>query len=309
MRLKSIIKGAGSFVYPRWRMSAVGVEGAYSAAGSYGLFMRHALALAGIGRSFEDKLVLEYGPGATLGLGFAALICGAKRYYSYDLIDHTDADRNLAVFDELLQMFERRAALPSGGFHEKIFPILQSHEFPIEALPEDLLRRTLLPQRINSIREDIKTRGGVFVVQRSSRDIAVAVLDEPVDVIISESVLEHVDDLPSTYAFFARALAADGVMAHLIDYTSHNLADEWNGHWVCAPKLWSIVRGKREFLINRKPHQYHLDLLAENGMRVIQTSRLHRVDGATRDGFANEFRQMSRLDATTSLAQIVVARN
>jgi hypothetical protein len=271
--------------------------------------MRYVFALARVGVSFENKVVLEYGPGATLGLGFASLICGAKRYYSYDLIDHTDADRNLAVFDELLQMFKRRAALPSDGFHARIFPILESNEFPSEALPEDLLRRTLEPERIDAIREDIKTRAGHFVLQRSSRDIGAAVQDEPADVIISESVLEHVDDLPPTYAFFARALAADGAMVHLIDYTCHNLANEWNGHWVCAPTLWSIVRGKREFLINRKPHQYHLDLLAENGMRVIQASRLHRVDGATRDGFASEFREMSRLDATTSLAQIIVARN
>ena len=303
------MKGGGSFVLPSWRKSGVGVDGTFSAAGSYALFMRYIIALDGQGRSFVDKNVLEYGPGASLGLGFAALICGARRYYSYDLIDHTDPIRNLAVFDELLAMFRARAPIPQDGFCARIFPLLESETFPSDALTAELCDRAFLPSRIEAIRSDIKSGSGIFVRTRSSRNIGDVVPEEKADIIMSESVLEHVDDLEATYAFFARALDASGIMVHLIDYSCHNLADEWNGHWACSPALWAVVRGKRYFLINRKPHQYHVDLLAKNGMKVIQTTRLPRVDGYTRDQFSAEFRDMSRIDAVTCLAQIVVARD
>ncbi len=309
MRIKSIIKGGGSFLFPPWRRSPVGVDGAYSAAGSYALFMRYVWALHGRGLSFEDKVVLEFGPGASFGLGFAALICGAKRYYGYDLIDHTDPVRNIAIFDAILQMFRDRAPIPGDGFCGSIFPILENEAFPESALPDDLFRRTLVPERIDAIRKDIIDREGRYLRLRNSRDIGAASPDEPADLIISESVLEHVDDLESTYAFFARALAADGVMIHLIDYSCHHLAEAWNGHWACSPGLWSIVRGKREFLINRRPHQFHVDLLARNGMKVLQTTRLPRVDGVMREKFAPEFRTMSGIGAVTALAQVLVARD
>ena len=69
-----------------------------------------------------------------------------------------------------------------------------------------------------------------------------------------------------------------GTMVHLIDFSSHNLSRTWNGHWQCSPLIWSIVRGKRYYLINRMPHQAHLNLIQANGLRVVHSELLRRLD-------------------------------
>ena len=106
IRFKSILKGAGSFVFKSLRKSETGTHGAFSADGSYAIFMRHLVALGKVGVTFENKVVMEFGPGSSYGMGIAALLSGAKRYYALDLIDHTSDIRNLAIFDEMVKLFK-----------------------------------------------------------------------------------------------------------------------------------------------------------------------------------------------------------
>ncbi|WP_407146216.1 methyltransferase domain-containing protein [Bradyrhizobium sp. ORS 86] len=308
IKAKSIVKGAASNFIPRFRHSGTGTDGAFSAEGAYAIFMRYLLALSRAGTSFADKTVVEFGPGSSFGVGIAALLAGARRYYAFDLIDHTDDERNLVIFDVILRMFQTRAPVPIGGWCARIFPLIDDPAFPADLLPDALLAKTLDPDRVSLIRRDLASKGGLYIRPRSSANIASAKLDEPADVIISESVLEHVDDLKPTYETFARWLTPDGVMAHLIDYGSHNLSDDWNGHWTCSPKTWSLVRGKRAYLINRVPHHGHLKLLADTGMEVVHSQLLRRVDGALIEEFSPEFRSMDPRDATTALASVVCRR-
>ncbi len=140
----------------------------------------------------------------------------------------------------------------------------------------------------------------------SARDIAT--IAPAADIILSESVLEHVDELETTYEAFGRWLAPDGVMVHLIDYTSHNLSEKWNGHWGCSGAMWSMARGKRHYFINRVPHHGHLDLLEKNGMKVVHSELLRRTDGLLADQLATEFQCMHPVDLTTALAQVVCTR-
>lgn len=308
IRYRSIVKGAGSYFFKVFRKSGTGTDGAFSAEGSYAIFMRYLIALGKIGLSFESKVALELGPGSSYGIGFGALLAGARRYYAVDLIDHTADSRNLAVFDEMVSMFKARADIPTASWCGRIFPFVDDPVFPKELLPDALLERTLNADRLNAIRHDLETGGEEFIRTRSSAQVRDVILGEAADIIVSESVLEHVDDPKLTYEAFGRWLAADGVMAHLIDYSSHNLARDWNGHWQCSPFVWSLVRGKRYYLINRLPHQSHLDFLAANGFAVVDGQFLRRVDGLQREEFAPEFRGMSLRDFTTALAAIVCRR-
>jgi hypothetical protein len=52
-----------------------------------------------------------------------------------------------------------------------------------------------------------------------------------VDLIVSQAVLEHVDDLENTYDAFAQWLRPGGRMSHEIDFHSRGLTMPWNGHW------------------------------------------------------------------------------
>ena len=253
-------------------------------------------------------MLVELGPGSSYGLGFCALLCGAKRYYGIDYIDHTTDARNQQVFDQLVQLFKERAPVPLQGFCARIFPFIDDDSFPVQQLPDSLLNRTLDETRLATIRSDLVSRGSTFIRVRPSPELGNVSLEEPADVIISESVLEHVDDLKSTYGALARWLRPNGAMVHLIDYSSHNLSNQWNGHWQCSPFLWSVVRGRRQYLINRMPHQGHLDLLEANGLKVVGADLLRRVDGLTREQFSPEFRNMSYRDSTIALAAVTAMR-
>ena len=171
------------------------------------IFMRHLVALGKTGVTFENKVVMEFGPGSSYGMGIAALLSGAKRYYALDLIYYTSDIRNLAIFDEMVKMFKTRAPVPIAGSCAKMFPFIDDPAFPKSALPDALLERTLNPNRIRAIRRDLQIRGNAFIRPRSSTHIHGIVLDEPADIILSELVLEHVDDLKSTYEAFRRWLA------------------------------------------------------------------------------------------------------
>jgi hypothetical protein len=309
MNLKSVIKGVGSFVLPSWRSSTPGDTGAIDANGSYAIFARYVWALAKVGLEFDGHSVMEFGPGASFGVGFCALLCGALRYHPIDLIDHTDPERNVLIFDQLAGMIKDRAPIPINDSCSRIFPFLDDTEFPHDLLPDDLLSRTLDPSRIAAIRNDISKRTQQFVRPSSSHNIADQAVDAPVDIILSESVMEHVDDLENTYKFFARSIAPGGCMVHLIDYGSHKLATDWNGHWQASPLIWNLTRGKRYYLINRAPHQRHVDLMEQNGFSILHTERFRRPDGLLRPEFSDEFRSMSFIDSQTNLASVISRRS
>ena len=60
--------------------------------------MRYLRAVRDAGSSFDGKTVLEFGPGSSFGVGTAALLSGCKRYYGFDLIDHTDVESETSWF-------------------------------------------------------------------------------------------------------------------------------------------------------------------------------------------------------------------
>lgn len=90
-----------------------------------------------------------------------------------------------------------------------------------------------------------------------------------VDLLVSQAVLEHVDDIDAAYGAMRRWLKPSGVMSHRIDYTCHGITRDWYGHWTVSPALWRIVRGKRAYLINRLPHSAHVAAMQQNGFEIV----------------------------------------
>ena len=80
-----------------------------------------------------------------------------------------------------------------------------------------------------------------------------ALRPQSVDLILSQAVLEHVDDLEAVYRAMRIWLRQGGYLSHEIDFRSHDLTDDWNGHWACNELLWRIARGKKPYLIIDSP--------------------------------------------------------
>ena len=297
-----LLKGIGSFLLPSLR-TAHKPQGTVSAEHCYSIFLRHISLLNAVGVDRLPEVVAELGPGSSFGTGFAALIAGAQKYYALDLIDHSNPQANLAVFDELVALFRRKAAIPASGYHSLIFPDLDSYDFPKslrfdpEAAPFE--------SRVNAIREDLLAKTGHFFEVAAPWTGSNIIQEHSIDWLFSHSVLEHVDNLTETYRHIAQWLKPGAYASHLIDFYCHGLTHEWNGHWALRDGLWLALRGKRPYLLNRDCCQTHLRLAAEHGTRTILEKRNMRYDGLVREQFVPRFRAMTDEDSRTRMVFLI----
>jgi hypothetical protein len=244
------------------------------------------------------RVVAELGPGNSMGTGLAALIAGASQYYALDLIDHSNTDANLRIFDELIELFKGRASIPASGSASLIYPDLEDYGFP-KSLEPQIAR--LSTERIDAIRTEIKQRSGRLIHAAAPWTAERNIAPGSIDWIISHAVLEHVDDVGFTCSTMSKWLRQEGYASHLVDFDSHGLTREWNGHWAIDSRLWTALRGKRPYLLNRISASRQLALAQQAGFSVVLEKRNKRYDGLVPDDFAEGFRDMSDEDARTRM--------
>lgn len=297
-RLKPLARSVLSFAFPRLG-TVHGYDnplGTISATSCYSIFLRHMSLLGSVGIKEVPKIVAELGPGSSFGTGFAALLAGAEKYCALDVIDFSNAEVNFAVFDEIVTLYRRKAPIPSSGVHSRRFPELDHYDFPhfIGFEPDSAFEK-----RAAAIRKDIALKGGTFVQVAAPWTELSVLTPGSVDWIFSQSVLEHVDDLADAYVSMSRWLRPGGYMSHLIDFSSHDLFQDWNGHWAVSERMWHVIRGKRPYLINRQPYAYHQKLAADCGFTTIAERRAKRFDGLIPTEFSSKFRSITDEDART----------
>jgi hypothetical protein len=99
------------------------------------------------------KTFAELGPGASLGVGLAALLSGADKYYALDIIKYSEVDLSLALLRGLVDLFRNRTPVYTG------WPI-DSEVFPGHILTDDLLEATLADPRIEEIHRALTAPDG-----------------------------------------------------------------------------------------------------------------------------------------------------
>jgi hypothetical protein len=281
-----------------------GTGGSISARYCYSVWLRHLVLAAESRQNNNPQVVAELGPGDSLGVGIAALLSGAKRYLAFDVVAHANIERNIFVLDELVELFRARSAIPDENEFPEVSPRLSDYRFPGEILGCARMEEALAPSRIASIRESIRNCDSPeSMVQYRAPWFSDSVVDPgSVNMIFSQAVLEHVDDLTDAYRVMRRWLAADGFMSHEIDFKSHGWASKWNGHWSYSNFIWKFIRGKDSWFINREPASAHLELLESEGYRVIRFDREFRPNQFKRNQLSKRFRQMPEIDLETSEA-------
>jgi hypothetical protein len=274
--------------------------GTNSAAYCYEVWLKHLTLLREGGMREVPETLAELGPGDSLGVGLAAMLSGARRYYALDVVQFSNTEGNQRILDQLVALFRARAGRPSKGWPD-YDAHLDERLFPSHILTERVLRASLAEDRIEAIRRALVTGrecDGLairYVVPWSDRRI---IEPESVDVALSHSVLEHVSDLEGTYRSLVLWLKRGGRMSHQIDFTSHGMAREWNGHWTTSERVWKIASGRRPFLINRHPCSEHVDLMRKNGFKLLVHLKNHRADGLRRARLASRWAGMSEDDLT-----------
>lgn len=300
MVIKSLVKGLLTNIpgiEPLLRQRTAGVS--QSASYAYCVWMKHLTLLWRNGLQSMPDTVAELGPGDSLGVGLAALLCGARCYYALDVQEYANPAANLQMLDQLVELFRARAPRPARGWPD-FDAYLDERLFPSHILTDELLSASLAASRIARIREAIANPGRhdnaicvKYIVPWSDAGV---LLKGSVDVLLSHSVLEHVVDLESTYRALALWLKPGGLMSHQIDFDSHGITTAWNGYRAYSEAFWRILLGKRLYMINREPLSTHIRLLRANGLDVTCLMKAMRSDGIARSRLASRWQALTDED-------------
>ena len=313
MPYKQILFGGLTFVpgIREWLLRRRGgTGGTDSARYCYTVWLRHLITADVHGACDVGCVVAELGPGDSVGIGLAALLSGAEHYYAFDVVEYTSLERNLQIFDELVTLFKSRADLQNDDEFPRVIPKLETYRFPAEILTDDRLDAALHEDRLARIKASLLDTNAPDSMIRYVAPWSDAELVEQssVDLIYSQAVLEHVDDLAGTYKACNSWLKPGGLMSHSIDFKCHGLAEEWNGHWTYSDFTWWLIRGKRPWLINRQPYSAHLQLFDANGFKIVYDQPVRTSSAIGRNNLSSRFRDLTQDDLTTSDAFVQVRK-
>jgi hypothetical protein len=310
MQLKPIAlaKGLATFVPGVLRFACGRSFGTDSPRYCYAVWLRHLKAIAACGLPARFDTIAELGPGDSLGIGLAAMLTSARRYYAFDAVPHARTALNLTTLDRLVELVGRREAVPGEDEFPEIWPPVDSLEFPSDFLDERHLAAATAQPRVEAIRRalDGDRAGEVEIRYAAPWADAQIVENESLDLAFSQAVLEHVSDVDATYAALFRWLKPGAVMSHTIDFKCHGLTRDWYGHWTVPAYQWRLVLGRRPYLINRVPASGHFAALRRAGFEIVHAIPHHSAP-APRERLARPFREMPDEDLRTS-GVFVIAR-
>lgn len=273
--------------------------------------MRHFVRIHEAGLGARLNRIAELGPGDTLGIGLCAVLCGAQEYYALDIKAHANSERNKEIFEDLVKMLQRREPIPDRTEFPSISPLLKDHSFPDHILTNEILKESLHPNRLRAIHEalDGNRSGNDINISYVApwQDVSLYGLGETLDMVFSQAVMEHVEEVDATYAALYKGLRSGGFMSHTIDYKSHGYTRDWNGHWTVPEPLWKIVKGKRPYLINRLSHSSHIQAMKNAGFQIVGEVKRNGTPLSPRK-LADRFQTLSNDDLLTSGAFILAVK-
>ena len=110
-------------------------------------------------------------------------------------------ETNLTVLEELVKLFRARRPIPGDDEFAEITPRLADYTFPRRVFTDALLAAALVPGRVARIREGLLAieSGGEMIRYEPAWKMFRGQRPKSIDLILSQAVLEHVDDLKGTY--------------------------------------------------------------------------------------------------------------
>ena len=298
-----LLKGAISKFLGYKKKLPVATGGTINSRYCYTVWLRHLIHASNSGYQIEGSTVAELGPGDSLGTGLAALLCGCRHYYALDIFKYWDAQRNVVIFDELVELLRQKTDLPGDTEFPRTTPRLDDYSFPSHILHEELLQESLSAERINKIRIELvnseNSKVNEFFNSYVPWDDGSIMEKGSVDLFFSQAVLQSVNDPDATYASMRSWLKTGGIMSHSIDFSSVGLTKSWNGHWTFTDKEWEIIKNKTVIPLNRASLGDHLTLLNKYDLQLTQKITYAGDAGFNETDLAKRFRDMTMESRST----------
>jgi hypothetical protein len=279
MKAKPIIRGLISYVpgllqYLKKKKGKNICGGTDSARYCYSIWMRHLINLNDNFGNRNYKTVAEIGPGDSLGMGIMALITGAEKYYAFDVKKYINTEKNIQIYEELIKLFISKERIPDDEEFPLIEPKLTNYEFPSQ-LFESNFDNLINEKRLEKIKKAIEEEAfdDMEIKYIIPWDTEYKQLKSKVDLVFTQAVMEHLNDLEKAYYIMYNVLKDGGCISHEIDFSSHETHEKWFGHLNYGNILWKIIMHGRPYDINRMPHSKHMDLIKKAGFSDIKEKR------------------------------------
>lgn len=307
-KVSNMIKGALTFVplVNSWRRNRASTHGSDSSRYCYSVWLRHLVALSRLGFSIKGARIGELGPGDSIGIGLASLLSGAEQYVGLDIFPFSAKANLEIIFSELVNLYMEKTPIPDQNEFPWIRPRIDSYAFPVHLI--DIEDSGL---RVSKIREELMGGDigkGAYVTYQAPWNSRSDIAENSLDLVFSQAVLEHVDNLTETYEAMFTWLKPGGYASHVIDFRAHHLSPYWNGHWAYSDWEWQIVRGKREFLLNRYSVSMHLDSARAAGFEVLSSQYNEKPGGLPSSALSDRYRALSESDLKTSGAVLILQK-
>ena len=311
--LKVLAKGLASYFPGTNSLFCSSSGGTTSARYCYSVWMRHLLKAFESGFNVPVNSIAELGPGDSLGIGFCAVLTGTNHYWAFDIKQHAHNERNILILEELIDMLSRSEPIPDDKEFPSVFPKLSDYSWPANVLTKTAMTNNLHPDRLTAIRKALQSLNSfdninIAYVAPWNSDSMIHDKIGHIDMIFSQAVMEHVEDVDGTYRDIYKWLKPGGFMSHTIDYKSHESTHDWNGHWTVSDGMWKLVKGRRPYLINRLPHSAHILGMTKNGFQIHLQVKRHSSNSIPRCLLASRFRDLNEDDLSTSGAFVQAIR-
>jgi len=290
-------------IFNKFLLNRSSTGGTDSARYCYSVWLRHLVHAKKSGLNINPQIIGELGPGDSIGVGLAALISGSEQYFAFDVVSYASITKNNKIFDELVTLFKEKTAIPGDEEFPRVKPNLDSYDFPYDILDEKRMEISLQKSRLEKIKNSIKNANSpnslisYFAPWSDKKNIK----RDSVDMIFSQAVLEHVEDLQSVYRTIHSWLKPKGYSSNQIDFKSHGFSNEWNGHWTYSSLFWKLTIGRRPWtFINREPCSSHKIKIKNAGFKIINELLFKSKSRIKRKNLAQDFKNISEDDLTIS---------
>ncbi len=276
----------------------------------YSVWLRH-LHFWNNHREGVPSSIAELGPGDSLGTGLAALLSGSNYVFALDVIKFWDSERNLKIFNELVELFKKREDIPDQVEFSKVVPTLKNWKFPAHVLTDSLLKESLAEDRLNAIRKELKdidNPDNKFIKYKIPWNHKDVIAHNELDFVFGQGTLQHIDDLDNCFHTMNLWMKPNGLMAHTVELKSLGLTNSWNGHWTYPDWQWKIIRGNKPFLINRQPFSTYVKMHDKHGFKLLEEQPIKSENTLTRSQLNSKFKNLSEDDLTTSLAYMIAVK-
>jgi len=275
-----VIRSMGSYLIPKKHFRRPGSGGTFSSEYCYSVWLRHQVCLinSGLLAKTEDlNTVVEIGPGDSFGIGIAALYTGASNYIALDIIKHAKNELNLQMNRELLNYFIERRDIPHGGQFKDTKPDLSGYSFPVDFLNYNSLYYKQRYKEIHGVLNGSLNSRVTIKYLVPWHDLQCNTISD-VDLVFSQAVMEQVADIDLAYKKMYSFLKSEGIMSHEIDFKSHEMTRDWNGHWFINEPVWNFLLHGRKYPINRLPLSAHISAIEKTGFTIKKVVLVQKIN-------------------------------